>query len=77
MKTQVHLALTMAIDRADMIKTLDNGLIGPMDSVFRHDSPFYDASITQLGYDPVKAQSLFNQLAAAFASAPAAAIASK
>jgi peptide/nickel transport system substrate-binding protein len=56
-------AFTMAIDRNDLIKTLDSGLIPPMDSVFRHESPFYDPSITQIGYDPAKAQQLFDQLA--------------
>ena len=57
-------AFTMAIDKVALIQTLDGSLIGPMDSVFRHESPFYDANITQQGYDPQKAQQLFNQLAA-------------
>jgi peptide/nickel transport system substrate-binding protein len=57
-------AITMAIDRAEIVKTLDAGLIGTMDSIFRKDSPFYDPTITQLPYDPVKAQQLFDQLAA-------------
>jgi peptide/nickel transport system substrate-binding protein len=57
-------AFTMAIDKVALIKTLDGTLIGPMDSIFRHESPFYDPNITQIGYDPVKAQQLFDQLAA-------------
>jgi peptide/nickel transport system substrate-binding protein len=56
-------AFTMAIDRVALIKALDGDLIGPMDSIFRHESPFYDPTITQQAYDPVKAQQLFDQLA--------------
>src|ERR1019366_8851904 len=32
-------------------------------SVFRTDSPFYDPTILQLPYDPVKAQQLFDAVA--------------
>jgi peptide/nickel transport system substrate-binding protein len=57
-------AFIMAIDGKALIKTIDGDLIPPMDSIFRHDSPFYDPTITQQGYDPTKAQQLFDQLAA-------------
>src|SRR5207244_8816751 len=54
----------MAIDLKDYVKTVDAGAVDPQDSAFRKDSPFYDANILQLQYDPVKAQSLLDQLAA-------------
>jgi peptide/nickel transport system substrate-binding protein len=57
-------AVSLAIDRADFIKVITNGVIEPMDSIFRHTSPFYDASITQPAYDPIKAQQLLDSLAA-------------
>jgi len=56
-------AFVMAIDRVALAKTLNGDLIPPMDSVFRHESPFYDSTITQQAYDPTKAQQLLNQLA--------------
>jgi peptide/nickel transport system substrate-binding protein len=56
-------AVSMAIDRADYAKVIDNGVVETMDSVFRHTSPYYDPNITQIGYDPVKAQQLLDQLA--------------
>ena len=56
-------AVTMAIDRNDMNKTDNGGVLAPMHSIFRDDSPFYDSSILQLQYDPVKAQQIFDQLA--------------
>jgi peptide/nickel transport system substrate-binding protein len=57
-------AVTAAIDRADYVKVVESGVIPVMDSIFRPDSPFYDKSILQPGYDPTKAQQLFDQLAA-------------
>jgi peptide/nickel transport system substrate-binding protein len=57
-------AVAMAIDVNDYSKVVDNSLIPPMRSIFDPNSPFYDASITQLPYDPVKAQQLFDQVAA-------------
>jgi peptide/nickel transport system substrate-binding protein len=57
-------AVTMAIDRADMAQVLDQGVLTPMNSAFRDNSPFYDPNTLQLGYDPVKAQQLFDQVAA-------------
>jgi peptide/nickel transport system substrate-binding protein len=57
-------AVTMAIDRADLNKTTNGGVLAPQNSVFRDDSPFFDPGILQLQYDPTKAQQLFDQLAA-------------
>jgi peptide/nickel transport system substrate-binding protein len=57
-------AITYAIDRGEMSKLMDNGVLPTQDSVFRKESPFYDPNITQLPYDPKKAQQLFDQLAA-------------
>jgi peptide/nickel transport system substrate-binding protein len=57
-------AVTMAIDRTDMSQVLDQGVLTPMNSAFRDNSPFFDPSTQQLGYDPTKAQQLFDQLAA-------------
>jgi peptide/nickel transport system substrate-binding protein len=57
-------AVVLAVDRADYVKVITNGAIEPMDSVFRHTSPFYDASITQPAYDPNRAQQLLDALAA-------------
>jgi peptide/nickel transport system substrate-binding protein len=56
-------AVAMAIDRVDYAKVVNGGLQEPLDSIFRHDSPFFDPSVVQLGYDPVKAQQIFDQLA--------------
>jgi peptide/nickel transport system substrate-binding protein len=57
-------AIVAAIDRTDMINTIDGGYLPPADSAFTKDSPFYDSTILQNPYDPVKAQQLFDQLAA-------------
>jgi peptide/nickel transport system substrate-binding protein len=57
-------AVTMALDRADMAKVLDNGVLTPMNSAFRDNSPFFDSSVQQLPYDPAKAQQLFDAIAA-------------
>src|SRR5262249_44948269 len=57
-------AVSLAIDRADLIKTMDNGILPTMNSIFGPTSPFYDSGIQQVGYDPAKAQQLFDQIAA-------------
>jgi peptide/nickel transport system substrate-binding protein len=57
-------AISIAIDMKDYAKVVDQGLLDPMYSVFRPDSPFYDPSILQVTYDPVKAQQLFDQVSA-------------
>src|SRR5206468_3410212 len=51
-------AVAMAIDPKAYVKVVNNNGIDPVDSVFRHNSPFFDAGIVQVGYDPVKAQQL-------------------
>lgn len=56
-------AIVMAIDRVDYAKVVNGGLLDPIHSVFRPDSPFYDPNILEPPYDPVKAQQLFDQLA--------------
>jgi peptide/nickel transport system substrate-binding protein len=58
-------AVAMAIDPKAYTKVVNNNGIEPVDSVFRHNSPFFDPSIVQVGYDPTKAQQLFDQVAAA------------
>jgi peptide/nickel transport system substrate-binding protein len=58
-------AIAMAIDPNDYSKVVDNGLVEPIDSIFRHDSPFYDPSILQPAYNPTQAQALINQVAQA------------
>jgi peptide/nickel transport system substrate-binding protein len=57
---RVRQAFTMALDPKDYAKTVDLGMQRPFDSAFRPDSPFYDPTILQLQYDPVKAQQLFD-----------------
>jgi peptide/nickel transport system substrate-binding protein len=57
-------AVAMAIDLKDYAKVVNNGKFQPLDSIFRPDSPFYDPNILQLGYNPTKAQQLFDDLAA-------------
>jgi peptide/nickel transport system substrate-binding protein len=57
-------AVTMAFDRADLVKVIDDGVIAPMNSIFRDGSPFYDSGVQYLGYDPLRAQQLFDSLAA-------------
>jgi peptide/nickel transport system substrate-binding protein len=57
-------AVTEAIDRCDLVKTVLNGVVDCSDSIFRHSSPFYDPNILQPAYNPTHAQDLFNQLAA-------------
>jgi ABC-type transport system substrate-binding protein len=58
-------AIGLAIDPKDYAKVVNGGLQEPIDSAFRHDSPFYDPTITQPFNDPVKAQQLIDQVAAA------------
>jgi peptide/nickel transport system substrate-binding protein len=57
-------AVVLAIDRVAYTHIVKRDLIQPQDSIFRPDSLFYDPNIVQLGYDPVEAQRLFDQLAA-------------
>jgi peptide/nickel transport system substrate-binding protein len=42
-----RLAVAAAIDPVDYNKVVNSGLQEPIDSIFRHDSPFFDASIVQ------------------------------
>jgi peptide/nickel transport system substrate-binding protein len=58
-------AVALAIDPNDYARVVNGGLQERIDSAFRHDSPFYDPSITQQYNDPVKAQQLIDQVAAA------------
>jgi peptide/nickel transport system substrate-binding protein len=58
-------AIAMAIDINDYAKVVNGGILEPMRSVFRTDSPFYDQNILQLAYNPTKAQQLFDQVSAA------------
>ena len=58
-------AVTEAIDRCDLVKVVLNNAVECEDSVMRHNSPYYDPTITQLPYNPTDAQTLFDQLAAA------------
>jgi peptide/nickel transport system substrate-binding protein len=53
-------ALAYGIDRNDYVKTIDSGVLDPIDSLFRHDSPFYDPSLVEPAYDPAKAQQLID-----------------
>jgi peptide/nickel transport system substrate-binding protein len=57
-------AFAMAIDFTDYNKVVDSGLLEPIDSVFRHDSPFYDPATIYPPYNQAKAQQLFNAYAA-------------
>jgi len=61
---RARLAVTEAIDRCDLVKTVLNGVVDCSDSIFRHNSPYYDSTILQPAYNPTDAQNLFNQLAA-------------
>lgn len=53
-------ALAYGIDRNDYVKAIDSGVLDPIDSLFRHDSPFYDPSLVEPAYDPAKAQQLID-----------------
>jgi peptide/nickel transport system substrate-binding protein len=57
-------AVAMSIDRDELGKLLDQGVIPAQHSAFKKDSPFYDPNITQVAYNPVQAQKLFDELAA-------------
>jgi peptide/nickel transport system substrate-binding protein len=61
---RARLAVTEAIDRCDLVKTVLNGVVGCSDSIFRPNSPYYDQTILQPAYNPTDAQKLFDQLAA-------------
>jgi peptide/nickel transport system substrate-binding protein len=58
-------AVAMAIDPKDYTNTVNLGLIPFATSPFRPDSQFYDPTAVQPTYDPVKAQQLFDAVAAA------------
>jgi peptide/nickel transport system substrate-binding protein len=55
-------AVYAGINLAQMTKTLHGDLIQPLDSLFVPNSPIYDKSQLQPGYDPVKAQQLFDAI---------------
>src|SRR5262249_50098122 len=61
---RVRQAFTMALDRTQYAKVVNNNATPPQQSIFLEQSPFYDPSITQLSADPAKAQQLFDQVAA-------------
>lgn len=61
---RVREAVVRAIDRSDYAKVVNGGAVPTIDSIFAESSPFYDATITQYPYDPVKAQQLFDAAAA-------------
>jgi peptide/nickel transport system substrate-binding protein len=56
-------AVSIALDLADLTKVTDGGVFDPLDSIFLHSSPFFDAGIAQQKFDATKAQQLFDQLA--------------
>ncbi|MCF2527607.1 ABC transporter substrate-binding protein [Yinghuangia soli] len=56
-------AVSIAMDPADIPKTLNNGYI-PAKGLFAATSPFFDPNLTQPAYDKTEAQRLFNELAA-------------
>jgi peptide/nickel transport system substrate-binding protein len=58
-------AVGYAIDPVDYSKVVNSGLQEPIDSIFRHDSPFYDPSIVQNFNNPAKAQQLIDAWSAA------------
>jgi len=53
----------MAIDLKDYSKVVNSGKTAPMDSIFRPESPFYDAGTLQQAYNPSRAQQLFDEVA--------------
>jgi peptide/nickel transport system substrate-binding protein len=55
--------IAKAINFDEYSKVVTLGIIPPNRSVFRPDSPFYDANILQPAYDPAGAQALFDQAA--------------
>jgi peptide/nickel transport system substrate-binding protein len=58
-------AIGLALDPKDYAKVVNSNLQEPIDSIFRHDSPFYDPSIVQGYNNPTQAQALIDQVAAA------------
>jgi peptide/nickel transport system substrate-binding protein len=62
---RARLAVGLAIDPVDYAKVVNSNLQEPIDSIFRHDSPFFDSSLVQPFNDKVKAQQLIDQVAAA------------
>ncbi|WTW99256.1 ABC transporter substrate-binding protein [Streptomycetaceae bacterium NBC_01309] len=56
-------AIALALDPADLSKTLDNGYV-PAKGFFPQGSPFFDAAASQPSPNKAEAQSLFDQLAA-------------
>lgn len=56
-------ALALAVDPADMAKTLGLGMV-PARGYFNTGSPFFDAAATQPAFDKAEAQRLFDELAA-------------
>jgi peptide/nickel transport system substrate-binding protein len=57
-------AVVRAIDRDQYNKVINDGATPSLHSIFSEQSPFYDASLTQYSYDPVRAQQLFDAVAA-------------
>ncbi|MGW0662923.1 ABC transporter substrate-binding protein [Streptodolium elevatio] len=56
-------AVTLALDAADIPKTLNNGYV-PAKSFFNATSPFVDPAVTQAAQNKAEAQRLFDELAA-------------
>ncbi|WP_436777644.1 ABC transporter substrate-binding protein [Yinghuangia sp. YIM S09857] len=56
-------AMTLALDPADIPKTLNNGYV-PAKSFFTASSPFFDPAVTQPAQNKAEAQRLFDELAA-------------
>ena len=61
---RVREAVVRAIDRAQYAKVVNSNAAPAINSVFSEQSPFYDQSLGQYPYDPVKAQQLFDAAAA-------------
>src|SRR5689334_23979054 len=57
---RVRQAVALAIDPVDYDKVVNSNLQEPIDSIFRHDSPFFDPSITQQFNNKAKAQQLID-----------------
>jgi ABC-type transport system substrate-binding protein len=53
-------AVALAIDPVDYGKVVNGNMQEPIDSIFRHDSPVDDPSITQRFNNPAKAQQLID-----------------
>jgi peptide/nickel transport system substrate-binding protein len=61
---KLRMGIAKAIDPDAYSATVTNGLIASTKSMFRPDSPFYDAGILQPSFDKAAAQTLFDQAAA-------------